>query len=94
MTPSSGLVNTLVTINGTALIGATVRFGSTSVTPASINRTGTSLTFRVPNVVAGAYVVSVQTAGGISANTPTFTVTAALRLQPASTGSVLTTFVS
>ncbi|MFM8311728.1 MAG: IPT/TIG domain-containing protein, partial [Ilumatobacteraceae bacterium] len=93
MSPISGLVGTTVTITGTNLLGATVQFGTLNVTP-TINRTGTSLTFAVPTVTAGGYVVSVRTAGGISANTPTFTVTAAARLQPASTGSVLTTFVS
>jgi hypothetical protein len=92
MTPISGLVGSTVTITGTSLLGATVNFGAVRVTP-TVNRTGTSLTFVVPSVAAGQYVVSVETVGGISANTPTFTVTAAARTQSASTGSVLTTFV-
>lgn len=72
ISPTSGSAGTTVTITGTNLESATVKFGATSVTPAT--NTGTTITVLVPNGISGALNITVVNSGGTS-NAKTFTVT-------------------
>jgi IPT/TIG domain/RTX calcium-binding nonapeptide repeat (4 copies) len=72
VSPTSGAVGQTVTINGTNLTGATVKFGTTAATV--VSNTGTVLKVTVPAGVAlGATTISVTTTGGTA--TAAFTVT-------------------
>jgi RTX calcium-binding nonapeptide repeat (4 copies)/IPT/TIG domain len=73
ISPTSGAVGSTVTITGTNLSGATVKFGTTVATVTS--NTATEIKAIVPNVALGAQTVTVTTAGG--SDTIGFTVTAA-----------------
>lgn len=70
--PTTGSAGTTVTITGTNLETATIKFNSTSVTPAT--NTGTTITVLVPNGISGAVNITVVNSGGTS-NAKTFTVT-------------------
>ncbi len=59
--------NTLVTITGTNLIGASVTFGGTAATAVTVNGSGTELTMRTPARPAGAVDVVVTTGVGTPA---------------------------
>lgn len=66
---------TRVTVTGSGFVtGAKVLLGSQSLTPASIAAGGTSLTFTTPLAGApGPVTIAVETVGGVSASTATFT---------------------
>jgi len=70
--PTSGTPGSTITITGTNLAAAKVRFNSTEVTPTA--NTNTTITAVVPAIAAGAVNVTVVNPGGTS-NSKTFTVT-------------------
>lgn len=72
MTPTTGSNGTVVTITGTNLGSASIKFNSTSVTPST--NSSTTITVAVPAIGAGAINVTVVNLGGTS-NSRTFTVT-------------------
>lgn len=71
ISPTSGNAGSTLTITGTNLGSAKVRFNSTEVTP--ITNTNTNITVIVPSIGAGAVNVTVVNLGGTS-NSKTFTV--------------------
>ncbi len=70
--PTSGTPGTTITLTGTNLGAATVKFNSTTVTPTT--NTATSITVVVPAIASGAVNVTVVNLGGTS-NSKTFTIT-------------------
>lgn len=70
--PTSGAAGSTLTITGTNLAAATIKFNSTSVTPAT--NTNTSITVIVPSIASGSVNITVVNLGGTS-NSKTFTVT-------------------
>ena len=72
ISPTSGPSGTSITLTGTNLGSATVKFNTTDVTPAS--NTNTTITAVVPSLPGGAVNVTVVNQGGTS-NSRTFTVT-------------------
>ncbi len=67
ITPTQGPIagGTVVTINGTNLIGASVDFGGIPATGVSVNATGTQITATTPpGAAAGPMTVTVTTPGG------------------------------
>ena len=94
MSPNYGLTtgNTSVTITGTGLAGATVKFGTTAVA-ATVNTTGTSLTFKTPAGTVGNTTVTVT--GGSTTGTFTYAVLPTVTsLSPASGAATATTTVT
>ncbi len=71
ISPTSGNAGSTLTITGTNLGAAKVRFNSTEVTP--LTNTNTNITVIVPSIGAGAVNVTVVNLGGTS-NSKTFTV--------------------
>ncbi len=71
--PISGPTGTTVTVTGTNLNSAKVKFNTTQVSP--LTNTATSITVNVPSGVTGALNVTVVNSGGTS-NAKTFTVAA------------------
>jgi hypothetical protein len=72
ISPTSGTAGATITLTGTNLAAAKVRFNSTEVTPAT--NTNTSITAVVPAIASGAVNVTVVNLGGTS-NSKTFTIT-------------------
>jgi large repetitive protein len=72
ITPTSGTSGSTITLTGTNLATAKVRFNSTEVTP--VTNTSTSITAVVPAIASGAVNVTVVNQGGTS-NSKTFTIT-------------------
>jgi hypothetical protein len=77
LNPTTGATGATVTIAGTNLLGATVKFSTATATKS--NNTATSITVIVPAALSGAVNVSVTNAGGTS-NAKTFTVTSSLEI--------------
>jgi len=77
ITPTSGTSGSTITLTGTNMAAAKVRFNSTEVTP--VNNTSTSITAIVPAIASGAVNVTVVNQGGTS-NSKTFTITSAVVL--------------
>ncbi|MBU6316952.1 MAG: IPT/TIG domain-containing protein, partial [Acidobacteria bacterium] len=75
VSPSSGPLSagTIVTIAGTNLAGATVKFGDVAATNVVVNAQGTSLTARAPASTSGAKTVDVTTIGGTASLSSAFT---------------------
>lgn len=71
--PASGSAGSTLTITGTNLAAATVKFNSTSATTLLTN-TNTSITVIVPSIASGSVNVTVVNLGGTS-NSKTFTIT-------------------
>jgi hypothetical protein len=71
ISPTSGNAGSTLTITGTNLGSAKVRFNSTEVTP--VTNTNTNITVIVPSIGAGAVNVTVVNQGGTS-NSKTFTI--------------------
>ena len=96
MSPNYGLTtgNTSVTITGTGLAGATVKFGTTAVA-ATTNTTGTSITFKTPAGSVGNTTVTITTTGGSTSGTFTYAVLPSVTsLSPASGAATATTTVT
>ncbi|MBK7652744.1 MAG: IPT/TIG domain-containing protein [Flammeovirgaceae bacterium] len=72
ISPTSGAAGSTLTITGTNLAAATVKFNSTSVPPTT--NTNTSITVIVPSIASGSVNVTVVNLGGTS-NSKTFTIT-------------------
>ncbi len=72
ISPTSGAAGSTLTITGTNLAAATVKFNSTSVPPTT--NTNTSITVIVPAIASGSVNITVVNLGGTS-NSKTFTIT-------------------
>jgi len=72
ITPASGTSGSTISLTGTNLAAAKVRFNSTEVTP--VTNSSTSITAVVPAITSGAVNVTVVNQGGTS-NSKTFTIT-------------------
>ena len=73
-TPKSGRVGTVVSITGTNLAGASVKFNNKNATGVTVTGTGTTITVSVPNG-ARTGPITVTTAGGSAVTSSAFTLT-------------------
>lgn len=88
LSPASGPVGSLVTINGTTLDGATVKFGTATATISAAQSSGTKLVVTVPSgLKVGSVNVTVTTVGRNASKA--FTVTATPKKTFSISGTVL-----